>query len=118
MDGVNKVCFGERLELVAWILKGSVLHVDIEGGLVHVASQLKTKCAVLFGPTPIQYFGYENNINITRGNCQNCYGMYLDINACARDMKEPECMYKILPEDVMDEIAEYMEFQSGSEKCR
>lgn len=106
---LNADCYilGEPFEFVAYILKNSMLHLDIEGGLVHLATQLGTKCIVLFGPTPEFYYGYEENINIKAGNCHDCCGVYLDSNRCARGMEEPECMYNITPEIVMGKINDY-----------
>lgn len=54
--GVDKYILGESLEVTKWILKGSILHLDCEGGLVHLATQLDTKCAVVFGPTPKHFY--------------------------------------------------------------
>lgn len=99
---------GEQFGLLAEILRHALFHLDIEGGLVHLASQIGTKCVVLFGPTQYEYFSYEKNINIRVGKCHGCYGLYLDTNHCARHMKEPECMYGITPELVMSYIDEYM----------
>ena len=96
----DEYLLGRSLSLVEYVLKNSFLHIDIEGGLVHIASQLGTKCVVLFGPTVVEYYGYENNINIRAGNCHNCWGLYSDVNRCARGMKEPECMYSITPQIV------------------
>ena len=73
------------------------------------ATQLGTKCIVLFGPTVREYYGYEQNINIQAGNCHNCWGLYSDVNRCARDLKEPECMYAITPDMVMRHLEEYMD---------
>lgn len=109
LDGADHHIFGESFDIVSMLLKKAMLHIDIEGGLVHLASQLKTKCVVLFGPTSQAYFAYENNINIVAGACHGCCGLYSDIDRCARDMVEPECMYKITPELVMSKITEYME---------
>lgn len=108
IKGTDRQFFGARFGLVAQILKYSILHIDIEGGMTHLASQLGTKCAVLFGPTPMEYYAYDNNINIQAGNCHNCYGLYQEVNKCARGMKEPECMYSITPEIVMSSIKSYM----------
>lgn len=108
IDGVDRYIFGEPFELVIHILRNSMLHIDIEGGLVHLATQLGTKCAVLFGPTPEFYYGYEENINIKAGDCHDCCGVYMDSNRCARGMKEPECMYSITPEMVMENIDKYL----------
>lgn len=93
----DEYLLGRSLSLIEYVLKYSFLHIDIEGGLVHIASQLGTKCVVLFGPTVVDYYGYENNVNICVGNCHNCWGLYSDVNKCARGMKEPECMYSITP---------------------
>lgn len=108
LKGVDRSVLGEDFRLVVHILKNSMLHVDIEGGLVHIATQLCTRCIVLFGPTVKEYYGYEQNINIQAGGCHNCWGLYSDVNKCARGMKEPECMYLITPELVMEQIEEHM----------
>lgn len=100
---------GTRWPLVAQILAHSKLHIDIEGGLVHLANQLGTKCLVLFGATAVEYYGYPENINLHVGTCHGCYGLYEDVNRCARDLDEPECMYSITPEMVMDAAREYLD---------
>ena len=107
--GADKYFMGESFGLVAEILRNAIFHLDIEGGLVHLASQIGTKCIVLFGPTLTEYNAYENNINIKVGDCHGCYSLYLDNNRCARNMKEPECMYNITPEIVMECIDKYLE---------
>lgn len=107
IQGCDKYILGENFSLVEHILKNSLLHIDIEGGLVHIASQIGTKCVVLFGPTVVEYYGYENNINIRVGNCHNCCGLYTDVNKCARNMKKPECMYSITPDIVYEKVSEY-----------
>lgn len=109
LNGVDNYFLGETFGVVAHILKNSLLHIDIEGGLVHIASQLGTKCVVLFGPTSKNYLAYDNNINLSVGKCQNCFGLYDDIYKCARNMEEPECMFSITPETVMAYIETYME---------
>ena len=110
IDGVDRNILGEPFELVIHILKNSILHIDIEGGLVHLATQLGTKCAVLFGPTPEFYYGYEENINIKVGDGHDCCGVYMDSNRCARGMEKPECMYSITPEIVMERVKEHLKF--------
>ncbi len=108
LAGADRYIFGEKIELEMHILKHSLLHIDMDAGRVQLATQLGTKCAVLYGPTMEKFFGYEENINIKAGNCHECYGMCMDINRCARDMDEPECMYSITPEMVMERITEYL----------
>ena len=109
LQGADSYVFGKDFEVVKHILHNAIFHLDIEGGLVHLASQMNVKCIVLFGPTQFSYFAYDNNINIQAGDCHGCYGLYRDISRCARGEKEPECMYKITPELVMSKITEYME---------
>lgn len=74
--GVDKYILGESLEVTKWILKGSILHLDCEGGLVHLATQLDTKCAVVFGPTPKHFYEYPQNINMVYEGCNNCMGTH------------------------------------------
>lgn len=113
IKGVDRSVLGENFGRVAYILKNAIFHLDIEGGLVHIASQLGTKCIVLFGPTVQAYYAYEGNINISAGRCHNCWGIYSNINKCARGLKEPECMYSITPDMVMESIYKYMDYKVG-----
>ena len=101
VTSVDHYILGESLELSKYVLKNALFHLDIEGGLVHLATQLGTKCIVLFGPTPADFFGYKQNMNIVSEKCSGCYCLYDDINQCARNLKEPECMYSITPDIVM-----------------
>lgn len=105
---VDRYILGESIERVASVLKHVLFHLDIEGGLVHIASQIGTKCIVLFGPTVEDYYGYKENIHIRAGNCRHCWGLYSDVNRCARNMTEPECMYSISPELVMKHVESYL----------
>jgi len=109
MSGADSYWLGKSFESVACLLKHAILHIDVEGGLVHLATQLGTKCAVLFGPTQVAYFGYSQNINIKTGKCHDCYGLYDNLDRCARGMEKPECMYKITPEYVMEKIIPYLD---------
>ena len=102
--GCDYYILGEHLEVIKYVLKNARFHLDIEGGLVHLATQLNTRCVVLFGPTPISFFGYEQNLNIVAGNCQGCCYLYEDINACACKEKESLCMKAISPALVLDKI--------------
>lgn len=104
LQGVDYSLLGENLELIKHVLSESLLHIDIEGGLVHLASQLGTTCAVLFGPTPIEFFGYPGNINIRAGTCHGCIGLYDNGYYCARGLEKPECMREIQPKMVLELI--------------
>ena len=109
LSGARHDFLGARWPLVAQILVHSKLHIDIEGGLVHLATQMGTKCLVLFGATPVEYYGYPENINLHVGTCHGCYGLYEDVNRCARDLAEPECMYSITPKMVADAARTYLD---------
>ena len=99
---------GRSFGLLAYILRDSIFHLDIEGGLVHLATMIGTKCIVLWGPTVFDYFSYPSNINVRAGKCHDCAGLYRNVNDCARHMEKPECMYSITPEMVVKEIDEYL----------
>lgn len=97
------------LDEVAGIIKGSLLHIDNEGGLVHIARCFDVKCCVLFGPTDIKYFGYPSNINIPPRECGNCWWMEEDwMTRCIRGDQVPTCMYDQPASSVFDKINLYL----------
>lgn len=103
--GVDLYIFGENIENTKWILKQSLLHVDCEGGLVHLATQLNTKCVVLFGPTPVHMYGYKQNINLHNNECDYCMGLTEDwAYKCFKGYCECNCLRNITPEYVMSTI--------------
>ncbi|SEK21766.1 hypothetical protein SAMN02910377_00346 [Pseudobutyrivibrio ruminis] len=105
LEGVDNYVLGKSLELTKFILKNSLCHIDCEGGLVHLATQLGTKCIVLFGPTPVHMYGYEQNINIVSPFCNNCMGLHeLWAYDCYRKYDGNKCMESIIPEEVFREI--------------
>ncbi|SHI37789.1 ADP-heptose:LPS heptosyltransferase [Anaerovibrio lipolyticus DSM 3074] len=104
IKGADRYVFGENIETVKYILQDSSLHLDCEGGLVHIATQLGTRCAVLFGPTPVHFFGYPQNINIVSKVCSECYYLDTDFSVCYRRLDRPECMWGITAEQVMEAI--------------
>ncbi len=114
--GADKSIFGESINVVEHILIHSLFHLDIEGGLVHLASQLGTKCIVLFGPTQVAFWGYPTNINIQSDKCHGCYGLYDVAYRCARNLDKPECMWSITPEMVMGYVKEYLNKERKTHK--
>ena len=85
---------------------------------MHLATQFGTKCAVIFGPTPMHFYGYPQNINIVYEGCCNCMGSHPDwAFECFRGLAEPECMYKVTPEIVMGRVRGYIE-ESIAEEYR
>lgn len=104
IEGADRYILGERFDVIKYILKGAVFHLDCEGGLVHLATAIGTKCVVLFGPTPLKYYAYPQNVNLYTGVCEGC--MDLSDNwyyECINNNKQC-CMYSITPEMVMEEI--------------
>lgn len=109
LKGIDRVVFGKNLELVKYILLKSMFHVDSESGLVHLATQLGTKCFVMFGPTPIWFFGYEQNTNFEPEVCGECKDLIPDWYFRCLNFDEPECMKSVKPEVVYKEIKKYLD---------
>ena len=60
-------------EDVKILLNNALYHVDIDSDLVHLRKALKSgPSIVLFGPTPVEFWGYNDNINISSEGCHNC----------------------------------------------
>ena len=114
LKGADKYILGHNLEIVKYVLRDTMFHVDSESGLVHLATQLGTKCFVLFGPTPIWFVGYEQNTNIKSQVCGECKGLVADWYFRCLNYNEPECMKSIKPEMVFDKIKEYLEEQDSN----
>lgn len=112
--GVHKIenadihLIGKNLELVKYILKNSLLHIDCEGGPVHLASQLGTKCVVLFGATDVDYYGYSQNINLISEICTPCIGAWETGAKCLLSSKIPPCMLSITPKKVFEVTYNYL----------
>ncbi|MCA3338084.1 MAG: glycosyltransferase family 9 protein [Roseomonas sp.] len=90
------------LSEVAGLLRATALHLDNEGGLVHLAACYGRRSLVVFGPTPSDYFGYPQNINVDPVRCGGCW--WIDerwMDRCPRGMAQPECMYGQPPERIV-----------------
>ena len=117
VPGCDRYEQGHDWNYVKWLLKESLLHIDIEGGLVHLATQLGTKCIVLFGPSPMQYYAYPDNINLRAGTCHDCYCLDGDFFSCYLRQEQPECMRAITPEMVAKAAQRYFEsIENGQER--
>lgn len=103
IPGADTRLIGVDLEITKWILKYSSCHIDCEGGLVHLATQLSTPCIVTFGPTPQHMYGYPQNINLVGTGCTGCMGIHDNwAYECYRNIHFPECLLSITPEIVLD----------------
>lgn len=110
LENVNRCFLGYPIELVKYILRDSIFHLDSEGGLVHLATHLGTVCIVIFGMTDVRYFGYPQNINVYSEKCNGCYGLNLkEVYTCVRGLKKPECLWSITPFQVMSYAKDYID---------
>ena len=95
-----------NLELTKYILANSLLHVGCEGGLIHLATALGTKCVTLFGFTSSHYYAYLRNINLVSDVCYPCACVLSDASAdyraCVLGAKEPPCMLSLTPQLVCE----------------
>lgn len=70
IDGIDLDLRGQTsLDETKCLLKYAVLHIDGEGGLVHIRRFVNGKSVVLFGPTDPMIFGYDENINLRTNAC-------------------------------------------------
>lgn len=106
---------GCDLELTKYILANSLLHVGSEGGLIHLATQLGTKCLTLFGPSDVAYYGYDQNINLVSEVCSPCMYLFGDSSNrnCLRGAKEPPCMLSHTPQLVCELTCNYLKHKNG-----
>lgn len=102
LPGVDLDLIGRTsLREAAALLRGAALHLDNEGGLVHLAACLGTRSLVVFGPTQSDYFGYPENVNVDPLRCGGCCWIdELWMDRCPRGLAEPECMHTIPPAEV------------------
>jgi hypothetical protein len=103
---INKTTLPE----VAGIIRSARLHIDNEGGLVHIAACLGVKSCVVFGPTPADYFGYEGNINVSPPTCGGCWWINETwMDRCPRKFETALCMSLQDPRGVADRIVSELE---------
>jgi glycosyl transferase family 9 (putative heptosyltransferase) len=90
------------LQEAAGILRRTRLHIDNEGGLVHIARSLGVRSCVIFGPTSLDYFAYADNINIRPTFCGGCWWINSTwMDACPRGFETARCMSTQKPEDIV-----------------
>lgn len=113
IKGVER-CFLNKLSIKesAEVMKRALFHIDTEGGLTILNHHLGGKTVVLYGPTAIDTFGFNENLNITYNTCNNSpcdpkeikggnVGIYQDRNNLQCDMR---CMKELTPEYVIEQI--------------
>jgi hypothetical protein len=98
----------------AGLIRGAVLHIDNEGGLVHLAAAMGTRSCVVFGPTSARYFGYPANMNVEPSFCGGCWWITETwMNHCPRRFARARCMTE-QPAAVIARAAEGL-FPTGAE---
>lgn len=108
-EGVDIDLVGKTtIEDLKILLSKAILHVDIEGGLVHLRHALNGGCSVvLFGPTSIETYGYSENINLRGQGCP--FPCEWIINKwqenCAKECQRMPCMISLTPEFVFSKIS-------------
>lgn len=65
------------LSQLGFVLKGAAVHLDTEGGIVHVARAVHKRSIVFFGPTSVTFWGYPQNVNL----CSEEYADHWWINS-------------------------------------
>lgn len=104
-DLVGKLTLNESMQVLA----KSLLHLDSESGLVHAAHMMGVKSLVLFGPTNLKFFGYEDNINIAPNFCGDCWWLKQNWMAkCPLGYVAPLCMDSIDPLKVANKAMEFL----------
>ncbi len=101
----NKTSFDDAM----LILKHSILHIDIDSGLVHLAAALGVKSLVLFGPSNASYFSYPDNINLQAQPCHECdflTNFWMEI--CPLGKKQLDCMPSIKPLIVAEKVTDFI----------
>ena len=86
---------------VAALIRDSALHLGNESGLVHLARCFGVRCCVVFGPTPADYFGYPDNVNLPPPACGTCWWTTETwMDHCPRGHRVLPCMTH-RPEDIV-----------------
>lgn len=89
------------------LMKRACVHVDYDGGLVHVRHILKGgPSVVLFGPSRVEQHRYTENICIRKDVCpEPCEWSTEDwLTDCPKKFTTLKCMDSIKPEDVLKAV--------------
>lgn len=94
----------------ALVLKHSLLHIDTESGLVHMATSIGVLCVVIFGPTNYDYYSYPENKNIKPESCGNCMWVTDSwMEKCPLGYSSAQCTSSIAPEQVLKKVSEILD---------
>lgn len=105
-----------KISDLPYILKESMLHVDSESGMVHLANLLPTRAVVMFGPSLKEYLAYERNVSISAPFCGGC--MNIDGNWIGKCIlgyaRKCACMNSIKAKTLFDAVIEILGVKTPS----
>ncbi len=108
MENIDVNLIGKTtMDEVKVILKNARLHIDGEGGIVHLRHALHGgQSIVVYGPTSDIYYGYPENINLRADFCHACEWAHRQwYELCLRSGNaSAECLKRISPDRVFQEI--------------
>lgn len=105
IDGVVHLNGNTNLEQISVVLKHALVHIDYDGGLVHVNHMVGGRSIVLLGPSEILNHAYPENIYISSGVCNACEWTTPDwLSRCPKEDTSPRCMENITVDMVISEI--------------
>lgn len=111
-DNVDLNLVGKTtVEDIKVLLKNSLLHIDGEGGMVHLRHALRGgRSIVMFGPTSPTFYGYTENLNLRGEGCSEpCEWVIQNWqDSCCRGYSEAPCMYSLTPEFVFENVKNAM----------
>lgn len=95
------------LEEIKVLLKHAALHIDCDGGLVHLRHALQGgPSCVFFGPTSAEVFGYSENINLSSQACPIHCEFYSKTWQERCMLENPVCLANITAQTALERIQE------------
>lgn len=107
LKGVDlNLCGQTTFDELLSVLNKASLHIDCEGGLVHLRHFMDRKpSVVLFGPTDETFFGYPENINISGRSCSvPCEWLHTKWRQVCLMNQSNECMTRFNSDDIINTI--------------
>jgi ADP-heptose:LPS heptosyltransferase len=111
VEGV-KTDFRGRLTIrqSASVLKLALCYIGPEGGLVHLAKAVNTPSVVYFGSTPLSFFGYSGNVNLSSNSCNGCWWTKREWMIRCINIDAPNiCMHSLKEITVIESVEELKE---------
>lgn len=104
------LCGKTSIEESAVLMKYALLHIDGEGGLVHLNHVMHGTSVVIIGPTPLNSLKYEENIYLKNSSCPDVCDWVIEDwqKGCLRGYSEPPCMTDTTPDDVINTIETFL----------